>query len=233
MNRLFITLAASATLTAYAQGQGFDLSNPRIEAEYLAVESTRVLTPPAELADQIQADLAEIRSTHPEVSSIRVYPDWMPGEVLVGLTDDALSMYRAGSFHAFDNVFAAHGTPQTRLLGSPTRPLPVVHMQFNRVYHGELLADLFDDIEGVRYSEPNYAIGDGNDIEILGDRLYDLSKGFGDCPAGCIYRQHWRFGVNHDGQLALIQIPEPSTQASLIAALSLSVFAFPPRRRLC
>lgn len=64
------------------------------------------------------------------------------------------------------------------------------------------LAPLFRGIPGVRYSDPNGAGGDGNDIagSIEPSRVrLDYSVGSGDCPAGCINRRFYRFAVNFDG----------------------------------
>lgn len=66
----------------------------------------------------------------------------------------------------------------------------------------EALAARFARIPGVRYAEGNGVIGDGNEIEaaVVDDawRL-DFSRGWGDCPAGCIMRHVWSFRVARDG----------------------------------
>lgn len=60
------------------------------------------------------------------------------------------------------------------------------------------LAARFDAIPGVLFSDPNGYAGDGNNILAVRDgetvRL-TYSLGWGDCPAGCIYRHHWQFVV--------------------------------------
>jgi hypothetical protein len=64
------------------------------------------------------------------------------------------------------------------------------------------LAPLFGGITGVRYSEPNGPVGDGNDIQgstnASAVRLA-YSVGYGDCPAGCISRRFYNFSVQADG----------------------------------
>lgn len=92
-------------------------------------------------------------------------------------------------------------------------------LSFDHVYHmstGELLITLrsaaalnvaalaprFGAVPGVRSSQPNGAVGDGNDIDgsIEESRVrLDYSVGSGDCPAGCISRRFYRFGVQFDG----------------------------------
>ena len=176
-------------------GQRLDVWNdPRVEAEYLAVEITGELRPPVRLADQIQADLAAIRSAFPDFADVRVLPDWMPGEVLAGLTASAYSDFKHGSFTGFDHLYATLGIPETRAHDFGQW----VHLQFGQVYHGVRLAELFQPVSGVRYAEPNGIAGDGNDIVARLDRTYTFSRGFGDCPAGCIYRESWNFTVTDD-----------------------------------
>jgi hypothetical protein len=179
-----------------ARGQRIDLWNdPRAEAEYLAVEITGELRPSVPLADQIEADLAAIRTAHPDFTDIHARPDWLPGELLVGLTPTAYSQFKTGSFDGFDSLYATLGIPETR-----THDVGQwLHLQFGKVYHGVRLAELFEPVSGVRYAEANCVIGDGNDIMARLDRTYTLTRGSGDCPAGCIYRESWDFTVTEDG----------------------------------
>ena len=54
-----------------------------------------------------------------------------------------------------------------------------------------VLAGLFKANPDIIIAEPNYRIGDGDDIELVNkDSLWDFafSRGSGDCPAGCTYR---------------------------------------------
>src|SRR5687768_15293401 len=91
-----------------------DLRNPRTEAEYLSLEVSGQLRPPVALADQIEADLAAIRLTQPGMYNIRVFPSWMPGELIVGMTPTAYDDFKAGAFDGFDSLYAELGTPQSR-----------------------------------------------------------------------------------------------------------------------
>jgi hypothetical protein len=188
-----------------ALAQRVDLSDPRVEAEYLSLEVSGELRPPVSLADQIEADLAAIRRVHPDLSDIRALPFWMPGELLVGLTPSAYSEFEAGTFTGFDSLYAELGTPraQTHDTGQ------WVHFQFGQVYHAARLAELFRPVGGVRHAEPNGIIGDGNDIVARANRTYTLSRGFGDCPAGCIYRESFDFTVTDEGVFSGTAGPPP------------------------
>ncbi len=55
------------------------------------------------------------------------------------------------------------------------------------------------------------AVGDGNTIELTreGNILkLDYSIGWGDCPAGCIYRKHWVFAVDDECHASFLQTYE-------------------------
>jgi hypothetical protein len=182
-------------LAECAVGQSVNLNDPTIESQYLAVEITGQLRPSSSLANQIKSDLAAIRAAYPQYADIRVLPSWMPGETLVGMTNDAYAQFTAGTFHGFDSIFADLGVPAAY----PSNFGKYVRFAFGQVYHGERLSDLFDPVNGVRYAEPNGIFGDGNDIVARSNRTYTLSRGYGDCPAGCIYRQTWDFTVTDQG----------------------------------
>jgi hypothetical protein len=179
-----------------AAAQRIDLWNdPRAEAEYLALEVSNDLRPLLPLADQIEADLAAIRLSRPDLIDIHVFPSWLPGELLVGFTPAAYADFKNGTFTGFDSLYAMLGTPQVGLHDFGQW----AHLQFGQIYHGVRLAELFQGINGLRYAEPNGTLGDGNDIVARADRTYTLSRGFGDCPAGCIHRESWDFTVTNQG----------------------------------
>ncbi len=195
VKRFFYAALLCLCIAPTTFAQRVDLRNPRGEAEYLSLEISGQLRPPVPLADQIQSDLAAIRSARPDLVDIHVLPSWLPGELLVGLTPTAYSEFKAGTFHGFDSLYAELGTPQTRTHDFSQW----VHLQFGQMYHGAMLAQLFQPVSGVRYAEPNGVIGDGNDILARADRTYTLSRGFGDCPAGCIHRESFDFTVTGAG----------------------------------
>lgn len=71
------------------------------------------------------------------------------------------------------------------------------------------LCEKLEEIPGIIYAEPNGAIGDGNNIEIVintedNSIQYIFSVGWGDCPAGCISRHYWKFIVKTTGQVQFI-----------------------------
>lgn len=60
------------------------------------------------------------------------------------------------------------------------------------------LAVMFEAIPGVLFSDANTFAGDGNNIfAVRNGNAFEItySRGWGDCPSGCIFRHHWRFMV--------------------------------------
>ena len=193
-------------LDSSAQAQIIDIwNNPQAEAEYLSLEVTGQLRPNPALAGQIKSDLAAIRTAYPQYSDIRVLPSWLPGETLIGLTASAFADYTAGTFHGFDSIYADLGTPVSTVSTFGKS----VHLDFGQMYHGQRLSDLFDPVDGVRYAEPNGIVGDGNDIVARANRTYTLSRGSGDCPAGCISHENFDFTVTDQGVFRGLIAPTP------------------------
>jgi hypothetical protein len=207
--RIFFFVALVALLCVpTAQAQPTDIwNNPQAEAEYLALEIRGQLRPDLTLAAQIKSDLAAIRTAYPQYADIRVLPSWMPSETLVGLTDSAFADYTAGTFHGFDPIYADLGVPSSTVHNFSKW----LHLKFNQMYHGQRLSELFDPVEGVRYADPNGIIGDGNDIVARANHTYTLSRGSGDCPAGCISHQYFDFTVTNQGVFPGLFAPPPTS----------------------
>ncbi|MBN2031417.1 hypothetical protein JW824_14380 [bacterium] len=60
------------------------------------------------------------------------------------------------------------------------------------------LSELFEEIEGVRFSEPLMWMGGSKDIQAIilnGGIQYIFCIGWGDCMAGCMYSHYWEYIV--------------------------------------
>lgn len=115
------------------------------------------------------------------------------GEIPTGeqTVDDLLARYSL----SLGSVYTMHDGDVLVTLG-PQEPLNIL-----------ALAPLFRGTRGVRFSEPNGAVGDGNDIagSIGSSRvLLNYSFGSGDCPAGCTERRFYRFAVSADGTVEFL-----------------------------
>lgn len=204
---LFILLALQCV---YAENPRYGWMNTRDEAEYLAVETTGSLAPSELLADQIENDLAAIRIAFPSFADIRVFPDWVPGEVVVDMTREAFESVKDHTFLGFDGLFQLLGTPTVELQGDHPLLTPGLYLHWDEVYHGDRLAELFGNVPGVIGAWSNWTIGDGDDIVTNLDRTYRLSRGYGDCFVHCDLREEWLFTVTDQGAyLGTPPVPEP------------------------
>lgn len=67
------------------------------------------------------------------------------------------------------------------------------------------LGKKFQSIDGVIFAEENRTVGDGDDINASIEAEFlsiEFSKGWGDCPAGCIYRRYWLFHIKFNGMVS-------------------------------
>ncbi len=67
--------------------------------------------------------------------------------------------------------------------------------------NAQALANLFLSETGVTDAHSEVVFGDGNNItSTINEDHVELiySKGWGDCPSGCIYRRYWQFRVYYD-----------------------------------
>ena len=69
-------------------------------------------------------------------------------------------------------------------------------MEYEQLYHPEILAGIYEEVDGVTYAEPNWFGGDGSDIFSEQVSIYTFKRGWGDCPSGCMYADYWVFSVS-------------------------------------
>lgn len=69
------------------------------------------------------------------------------------------------------------------------------------------LSNAFAMIDGVNFAQPDGFAGDGNDIEMLeygAEIRLQYSRGWGDCPSGCISRHYWEFRIDEDCEVEFL-----------------------------
>jgi uncharacterized repeat protein (TIGR01451 family) len=181
---------AQADIPLLNQAWSSSMDFPDQDAELLAMEISGALLPPPSLYNQIHDDLTAIRQAYPQMNSIFHRPRWVPGQLLVGLTPEAWEQFQRGDYHAWDDLNDQYGPVDI----IPFTWMPAVRLQFAERYNPEYLAPLYGAIDGVRYAEPVFFIGDGPDI-LVSLPVYTFKMGWGDCPAGCIYNHYWDFIV--------------------------------------
>jgi Ca2+-binding RTX toxin-like protein len=160
------------------------------DAELMAMELSGEVLPPADLYRQIFEDLEAIRQAHPAMTAITHRPRWVPGELVIGLTDEGMKQYRNGQHQGLNSLNDQYGIAEIE-----ERSGPSLRLRFQQAYNPEYLASLYEAVEGVGYAEPSWPIGDGDDIKVSASG-YTFSRGWGDCLCGCIYRHYWDFSIN-------------------------------------
>jgi len=174
------------SITAFADG--YD------DAEILALQVSGELLPPPLLYERISKELEVIHQFYPGMERIHVFPPWAPGELIVGLTDDALEEFMNGEYHGLDSLNTLYGPVEMELI-----LFNYILLEFSLNYNPECLSPIYSAAEGVLSAQPNHTIGDGDDINATimdsSFSVYTFRRGWGDCPSGCMEEHLWKFYV--------------------------------------
>lgn len=169
------------------------------EAELMAMCLSGKVTAPEDLTEQMLDDLLYIRNNWKDdfepINSIRFWPPWVPGNVIIGFNDSTAQKIRRGEYNAWDKL-----NEQYQVIEIDTTSLDVIScvvLSFEDNLNSRRLAELYEGLPGVIYTEPNYYIGDRSNVypKIVWDGIsYLFRDAWGDCPAGCISNEYWYFG---------------------------------------
>lgn len=102
---------------------------------------------------------------------------------------------------SFDNLMIKYKLGLLRYYPLPAFDYHIVVFESKGNFNFEVISNLFDSLQGVLYANRYSVAGDGNDIKAKMDSTFtDLvfSKGWGDCPSGCIQRRYWKFRAFKD-----------------------------------
>ncbi|MFA5423190.1 MAG: right-handed parallel beta-helix repeat-containing protein [Phycisphaerae bacterium] len=197
MKRLLFALSI---ILSSASASEIDFSDPFIEAQLIAIEISGQLVAPNDLTSRILGDLALIRDACPQIAGITYRPHYVPDELMVGITEEAVQQYQQGQYHALDSLNQIYGVVEVE---AHFGLVNFLLLKFNQVYNMPLLAQIYTEsnLEGVKYAEANYLIGDGPTI-IVRPPYYLFIDAWGDCPSGCSNYEFWEFKVE-SGQVTL------------------------------
>jgi hypothetical protein len=181
-----------------------DYPRPDQEAEEAALWLSGELEAPKELYLTIRRDLALIRGNYQAIIQevgITFFPPWVPGELLMGVTDEAKQQIRQGTYQDLDSLNAYY-----HLAALDTNRtfdwINLVKLTFKGRLHPKVLSVPYGDVASVTYAEPNGYAGDWSNVYpwiIDGGMSYLFRKGEGDCPSGCIDNYFWYFKVSDAG----------------------------------
>lgn len=183
-----------------AFGNEYFLYGPHLddwEVEVLAIELSNEIRAPIDLYERIHRDLALIRTVAPQLNEIHYRRRYAARELI----------YRPEGME-----------PRPELTRLKAYYIAVEDRQIRRESEVRLLtfcdtmdmlrvAQVFRAHAEVVYAEPNFYIGDGNEIDltIMGDDYqYAFRCGYGDCLAGCYCDRTWTVTVSFTGQLGAI-----------------------------
>ena len=106
-------------------------------------------------------------------------------------------------YKAFDDLVATYKLKQTQV-GTFSN---IIVLYSENALNILALSNLFKNLDGVNFTEPDGIVGDGNDIksEVNRNQLnltYYLK--WGDCPAGCISHHYWKLRLDRMGNVEFI-----------------------------
>ena len=204
-----------APLVAHGDVEGVRLSDSSILAARVARraqnEGTALAHTGASLDAQLARVLAAVRAVWPEMEEVTARSPWEPGTLIVAL-EPAL-------FAALSNALPAHGERAALCTGhagldrlnaalglravQPFDFMSAVLVRFDPQRDVEHAAFAYAGLEGVSYAEPNFALGDGPDIEaawVDGTWYLVFRVASGDCPSGCLFSELHYF-MERDGEV--------------------------------
>lgn len=189
------------------------------EAEEIALLLSDKLVAPENLYLHVQDDLATIRALYGDslpVDSILFRPACRSGAVDLELEPTAVDAIRAGTFTAFDSLNRRYEA--TAMDTSSIRYTPSVSLFFRGRLDSKRLSEIYASSPAVQAAYPYYRFWFGSMLYVRNTsrgRGYLFYKGWGDCPAGCIYKLFWYFR-SADGAIEYVgawnprEQPEPS-----------------------
>lgn len=164
------------------------------EADLMALEASGQLLAPKTLILKIADELKAIRYAYPEVANIVHVARWGVGELMAKVSDKQLEQIRSEYGEVtLDPLFDDYKT-----------------LIFTTPYNPEVLANELISKELLETAEPNFTIGDGDNVEYnVQTATYTFKQGWGDCLEGCAYNHYWEFSVLPTGVNLLKEYGSP------------------------
>jgi hypothetical protein len=130
-----------------------------IEAEEAALWLSGSLVAPDKLYMTILADLSSIRAKYgsliPELNGLRFRPPWIPGVLVVKLSDQAIRQFLDGEYHDLDSLNSHFGLSATNRVLSNW-----VSLEFTGRFNPYRLVQVYEAVPSVLMAQPDYYYGD-------------------------------------------------------------------------
>jgi hypothetical protein len=166
------------------------------EAKEIALCLSGELEAPENLSNRILWDLAVIRSTYGDeyemIKGITFHPPWVEGCFIVAFDDTTYQKVATGEYHAWDELNAQYQVYRIDTAGFYGHAL----LYFEGNLHPGRLAELYSNLPGVNYAEPNGIDGDSPNLyarQTENGLTYLFRYAEGDCPVGCMHNEYWYF----------------------------------------
>lgn len=159
---------------------------------------------PDGLKRSLYAALVRVRASEHGglIEGIRTFPRYTVHDVLVGADTSATwsDGWRDGDattgYGPIDQLVKTYDLRLTHYYDFPWAVTAVLRSE--KPLNTVALGRRFAAVPGVRYAHPDGYGGDGDDITASREGrawILEFSRGWGDCPAGCINREFWTFRV--------------------------------------
>jgi hypothetical protein len=187
------------------------------DAKVLAARESQDGWISTDTARQIDTDLQRIRTFATAVDTIHARPDDDPYSLLVavnkGVTwESAWSANRietgVGAIDALSRSYRVTGVSTVSAFPEYT----LYKLTFADPLSTKFVAIAYKKTDmGIRDAYSNYLSGSGDNItrQVSGGRIYQISRGWGDCAAGCIFRHTWQFTIATDGTISVMESGAP------------------------
>ncbi len=138
----------------------------------------------------------------PQIRDIQSFPSPDLNRILVVLEKNAsfLEFWKKG-IATSDNLYLNQMLTRYEISVTEYKESPLGSqfiLRSENFINTEEFAKAISNIEGIRLVEPEGYFGDGDRIYVSGDskkQLITFSKGYGDCPSGCIHRANINFEI--------------------------------------
>ena len=167
----------------------------------LTLESSPCMEPDKRTAAQVRRMLSIAREVEPAVAHIRARPYFSPTQLLIDLIDDSdplrTATPRETGVSEIDELNRRFNVSEIRTF--------VSEGSYVFVFAGPLyipaVAEHYERVAAVEFAMENRMTGDGDNIVLARTSAgwtLDFSRGWMDCPAGCLYRRYWRFTFDNN-----------------------------------
>jgi hypothetical protein len=192
---------------------------PDYEAEVVALALSGELVAPQALYEEVRDGLERLRSLYfdqiPELQVIPFRHCWMPGEVSGMLTEAATAEIRAGIYTEMDSLNAALRLASIDTTSFSFRPNQLYfQLFFEGRLHPQRLSEMYGALPSVEYASPGYVCFDRSGFYahfLDGAIAYLFRRGWGDCPAGCIFSEFWYFRIRGGSDVEYVGYWDPQS----------------------